>query len=100
VTDNHQERSARPRGRQQSLLAAHHFRRQVPSVSFANKWQIVVGRGLLEYLFPQDATYFNAQAQEAASSRVWGGIYLPVGIETGLQLGNEVATLVVKRAKR
>jgi membrane-associated phospholipid phosphatase len=54
---------------------------------------------ILGYLFPQDATYFNAQAQEAASSRVWGGIHLPVDIEAGLQLGNEVAALVVKRAK-
>jgi membrane-associated phospholipid phosphatase len=54
---------------------------------------------ILDYLFPQDATYFNAQAQEAASSRVWGGIHLPVDIDAGLQLGNDVATLVVKRAK-
>ena len=54
---------------------------------------------ILDYLFPQDATYFNAQAQEAASSRVWGGIHLPIDIQTGLQLGNDVATLVVKRAK-
>jgi membrane-associated phospholipid phosphatase len=55
---------------------------------------------ILDYLFPQDASYFNAQAQEAASSRVWGGIHLPVDIEVGMQLGNAVATLVVQRAQR
>jgi membrane-associated phospholipid phosphatase len=55
---------------------------------------------ILDYLFPQDASYFNAQAQEAASSRVWGGIHLPIDIEVGMQLGTAVATLVVQRAQR
>ncbi len=54
---------------------------------------------VLGYLFPQDADYFSARAQEAASSRVWGGIHLPVDIDTGTQLGAQVATLVVQRAQ-
>ncbi|MEO7143921.1 MAG: phosphatase PAP2 family protein [Bryobacteraceae bacterium] len=54
---------------------------------------------ILDYLFPQEASYFDSQAQEAASSRLWGGIHLPVDLEVGLKLGNSVATLVVQRAQ-
>lgn len=54
---------------------------------------------ILDYLFPQDATYFDGQVQEAANSRVWGGIHLPIDIQAGLQLGNQAAALVVQRAQ-
>jgi membrane-associated phospholipid phosphatase len=54
---------------------------------------------ILDYLFPSDASYFDAQAQEAANSRVWGGIHLPIDIQVGLQLGNQAAAMVVQRAQ-
>jgi hypothetical protein len=54
---------------------------------------------VLSYLFPADAAYFNAQASQAASSRVWGGIHLPADTDVGLKLGEAVASLVVKRAE-
>lgn len=54
---------------------------------------------ILDYLFPSDASYFDAEALEAANSRVWGGIHLPIDIQTGMQLGSQVAGLVVHRAQ-
>ena len=54
---------------------------------------------MLSYLFPADAAYFQAQAQQAADSRVWGGIHLPIDTAAGLKLGDAVASLVVKRAQ-
>lgn len=53
----------------------------------------------LSYLFPADAAFFQAQAQQAADSRIWGGIHLPIDTEVGLKLGDTVAGAVVKRAR-
>jgi len=54
--------------------------------------------GVLSYLFPRDAAYFTARAEEAANSRVWGGIHYRSDIETGLALGRQVSQAVVERA--
>jgi membrane-associated phospholipid phosphatase len=54
---------------------------------------------VLGYLFPRDAAFFTAQAQEAGSSRLWAGIHFRSDIEAGLEIGRAVAQRVIERAK-
>jgi len=54
---------------------------------------------VMSYLFPKDRKLFEAKAQEAANSRVWGGIHYPLdGIE-GLRVGRKIGALVIDRAR-
>jgi membrane-associated phospholipid phosphatase len=55
---------------------------------------------IMSYLFPQDAKLFEARAQEAADSRVWGGIHYPLDGTQGLRVGRRIGALVVARARR
>ncbi|HZS04350.1 MAG TPA: vanadium-dependent haloperoxidase [Blastocatellia bacterium] len=55
---------------------------------------------VLGYLFPRDADYFAAQAQEAGLSRLWAGIHFRSDIEAGLEVGRAVAQKVIERAKQ
>jgi hypothetical protein len=52
---------------------------------------------ILGYFFPQDATFFTAEANLAAESRVWAGIHFRSDIVAGLALGRSVADLVIER---
>src|SRR5262245_35597915 len=54
---------------------------------------------MLGYLFPRDADYFTAQAQEAGTSRLWAGIHFRSDIEAGLGVGRAVAQKVIEVAK-
>lgn len=54
---------------------------------------------VLTYLFPKDAAQFNAKAEEASNSRLWGGIHWRADNETGMAVGRKVGALVVERAK-
>jgi membrane-associated phospholipid phosphatase len=54
---------------------------------------------VLSYLFPDDAADFNAKAEEASNSRLWGGIHWRADNETGMEVGRKVGELVVERAK-
>ena len=54
---------------------------------------------VLSYLFPSGATYFNAQAQEAAMSRLYGGIHYPSDISAGLTQGKRVGDYTLRFAK-
>ena len=54
---------------------------------------------VLTYLFPKDAAEFNAKADEASNSRLWGGIHWRADNEVGLAVGRKVGALVVERAK-
>jgi membrane-associated phospholipid phosphatase len=54
---------------------------------------------VLSYLFPRDADYFTAQAQEAGSSRLWAGIHFRSDIEAGLSIGRAVAQKVIEQAR-
>ena len=56
-------------------------------------------RGSARLLFPRDADYFTAQAQEGGSSRLWAGIHFRSDIEAGLEIGRAVAQKVIERAK-
>jgi membrane-associated phospholipid phosphatase len=54
---------------------------------------------VLGYLFPRDADYFSAQAQEAGLSRLWAGIHFRSDIEAGLAIGSAVAQKVIADAQ-
>jgi membrane-associated phospholipid phosphatase len=54
--------------------------------------------GVLGALFPADAAYLSAQADEAAMSRIWAGIHFRSDVEVGLELGRAVANLVMQHA--
>jgi membrane-associated phospholipid phosphatase len=57
------------------------------------------GADVLSYLFPSGATYFNAQAQEAAMSRLYGGIHYRSDITVGLAQGQRIGEYTVRFAK-
>lgn len=54
---------------------------------------------VLAYLFPDDATDLRDKADEAAQSRLYGGIHYPIDNERGLEMGTEVGGLVVEWAE-
>lgn len=54
---------------------------------------------VLEHLFPRDAKLWRAKAQEAAISRVYGGIHYPKDGTEGLRMGRAVGRLVVEHAR-
>jgi membrane-associated phospholipid phosphatase len=55
---------------------------------------------VLAYEFPDQKELWFARAQEAADSRVWGGIHWPIDGSEGLEMGHQIGKLVVKRARR
>jgi len=54
---------------------------------------------VLGYLFPRDAAYFTAQAQEAGLSRLAAGIHFRSDIDAGLEIGRAVGQRVIEWAK-
>jgi membrane-associated phospholipid phosphatase len=54
---------------------------------------------MLGYLFPRDAEFFKARAEEAANSRLWAGIHFRSDNEVGLALSRAVAQLVIEQAE-
>jgi membrane-associated phospholipid phosphatase len=56
--------------------------------------------GALSYLFPQDAAFFQAQAAEAAESRLWSGIHFRSDINAGLALAQKVTQAVVDHVQQ
>lgn len=56
--------------------------------------------GALSYMFPQDAAFFQAQAAEAAESRIWSGIHFRSDIAAGLALAQRVTQAVVDRVQQ
>jgi hypothetical protein len=53
---------------------------------------------LLGAFFPRDADALRAQAEEAAMSRLYGGIHWPSDNEVGLKVGREIGALSAVRA--
>lgn len=53
----------------------------------------------LAYFFPQAGATFNAMADEAGVSRLYGGIHYPSDIEQGKAHGNRIGAWVVNVAK-
>lgn len=54
---------------------------------------------VLDYIFPTNNGYFDTQAQEAAMSRLYGGIHYPSDIKYGLSQGKQVGDFTVNFAK-
>src|SRR5262245_65477741 len=54
---------------------------------------------VLAYLFPSGASYFDAQKEEAAISRLYGGIHYRSDIEIGKQVGRRVGGYTVSFAR-
>ncbi len=48
---------------------------------------------------PRSFSSFEAAADEAAQSRIYGGIHFPTGIEVGKTCGDEIAALLVARLR-
>ncbi len=57
------------------------------------------GATVLAYFFPQDAERFRIWAEEAALSRLYGGIHYRFDAEIGTEQGTAVGTYAVNRAK-
>jgi len=55
---------------------------------------------VLSYLFPDGAPYFDAQMEEAAISRLYGGIHYRSDIEVGKDLGKRVGGYTVRFAQQ
>lgn len=53
---------------------------------------------ILGYLYPDDEQIFQTKAAEAAHSRVAAGVQYPSDVEAGLELGRQVAQMVLERA--
>jgi len=54
---------------------------------------------VLAYLFPRDAEAWRRRAQEAADSRVYGGIHFPMDGTEGIKMGERIGRLVVVRGR-
>ena len=54
---------------------------------------------VLSYLFPSGSSYFSEQMEEAAISRLYGGIHYPSDIEIGKQVGRRVGDYAVTFAR-
>ena len=54
---------------------------------------------VLAHLFRAGARDFRAKAEEAALSRLYGGIHFRVDNDVGLRMGRQLGNMVVERAK-
>lgn len=72
-----------------------------PSPSYPSEHAVAAGAAseVLAYLFPDRADYFRAKAQEAGEAFLYAGVQFPSDVDTGLELGRQVAALVIERAK-
>ena len=57
------------------------------------------GAEVLAHFFPSDAAQFRAWAEEAAVSRLYGGIHYRFDAEVGITQGKNVASYAVNRAR-
>ena len=71
-----------------------------PSYTSGHSTFSAAATAVLSYLFPSATDYFNAQAQEAAISRLYGGIHYRSDIEVGLVHGKAVGGYTVRFAQQ
>lgn len=71
------------------------------SPSYPSEYAVTAGAAssVLAWLFPDKAQLYEAQAQEAVNSRLLAGVEYPSDIEAGLELGRQVAELVIARGE-
>ncbi|MGH9278608.1 MAG: phosphatase PAP2 family protein [Acidimicrobiales bacterium] len=55
---------------------------------------------VMSYFFPADAKVFEDKAQEAAMSRLYGGIHFKADNDVGIELGHKVGNAVIERLKK
>jgi membrane-associated phospholipid phosphatase len=71
-----------------------------PSYTSAHSTASSTAAIILGKLFPEEASYFLSQAQEAAISRLWAGIHFPQdnnnGFAVGQQIGREYVSDMLK----
>ena len=68
-----------------------------PDYPSAHSAQGGAAEAVLASLFPRDAGYFAAWAEEMAASRVWAGIHFPSACQEGLALGRAVGRAVLEQ---
>jgi membrane-associated phospholipid phosphatase len=68
------------------------------SPSYPSEYAVAAGAAstVLAWLFPDDAQMFADLAQEAVNSRLLAGVEYPSDVEAGLELGRQVAELVIE----
>jgi hypothetical protein len=71
-----------------------------PDYPSAHATQAGAAEAVLAHLFPRDAAYFAAWAEELAASRVWAGIHFRSACETGLALGRAAGQRAIERVVR
>jgi membrane-associated phospholipid phosphatase len=72
------------------------------SPSYPSEHAVAAGAAsaVLSYLFPDKATFLAERAEECGRSRLLAGVQFRSDVNAGLQLGREVAALVIERAKK
>jgi hypothetical protein len=71
-----------------------------PSYTSGHSTFSAAADAVLSYLFPSDAAFFDAQRDEAAISRLYGGIHYRSDIEIGKEHGARVGAYTVNFAKQ
>lgn len=54
---------------------------------------------VLSYFFPDEIGQLNNTAEEAAMSKVYGGIHYPIDAKQGLRLGRQIGSIIVNSIK-
>jgi len=69
------------------------------SPAYPSEYAVTAGAAstILAWLFPEEAQHFEELAQEAVHSRLLAGVEYPSDVEAGLELGRQVAALVIER---
>lgn len=70
-----------------------------PSYPSGHSCLSAAAAAVLGYLFPHDASRFEALASEASESRLWAGIHFRSDLVAGRALGRRVAERVIERAR-
>jgi membrane-associated phospholipid phosphatase len=71
-----------------------------PSPSYPSEHAVTAGAAseLLAYLFPTHADFFRSKAEEAGEAFLLAGVNYRSDVEAGLEMGRQVAALVIERA--
>lgn len=71
------------------------------SPSYPSEYAVTAGAAsaILSWIFPDDAQMFADMAQQAVQSRLMAGVEYPSDVEAGLELGRQVAQMVITRGE-
>jgi membrane-associated phospholipid phosphatase len=71
-----------------------------PSYTSGHSTFSAAAAAVLSYLFPGSASQFNAQRDEAALSRLYGGIHYPSDINVGKEHGTRIGGYTIRFARQ